>query len=87
MARVLVVDDDALVRNAVQAMLTSGGHEVALAVDGEDGLQQFAREPFDLVLCDVIMPNMDGLDARNQVQTRLLHDHLARSVSDPASPL
>ena len=62
MARVLVVDDDDLVRGAVRAMLTSGGHEVALAVDGEDGLRQFAHEPFDVVLCDVIMPNMDGLE-------------------------
>ena len=62
MARVLVVDDDDLVRDAVRAMLASGGHEVALAVDGEDGLQQFEHERFDLVLCDVIMPNMDGLE-------------------------
>lgn len=61
-ARILVVDDDDLVRNAVRAMLMSVGHEVVLAVDGEDGILQFEHEPFDLVVCDVIMPNMDGLE-------------------------
>lgn len=62
MARILVIDDDDLVRGTVEAMLEAGGHEATLAVDGEDGLRQFQRQPFDLVLCDVFMPQKEGLE-------------------------
>jgi CheY-like chemotaxis protein len=62
MARILLVDDDDLVRDTVCAMLADGGHDAVQAVDGQDGILQFRRQHFDLVICDVIMPNMDGLE-------------------------
>jgi CheY-like chemotaxis protein len=61
MARILVIEDDDSVRTTVKQMLESGGHQVATAVDGEDGLEQFQKAPADLVLCDVFMPNKTGI--------------------------
>jgi len=68
MARILVIDDDDLVRNTVQVMLETDGHEAVLAVDGEDGIRQFQRQPFDLVLCDVFMPQKEGLATVREIR-------------------
>ncbi|WP_394559458.1 CHASE domain-containing protein [Aquipseudomonas alcaligenes] len=61
--RVLLVDDD--IRNiyAMTALLDEIGLVVVPAKDGEEALEVFAREPFDLVLMDMAMPNMDGYTA------------------------
>lgn len=74
--RVLVVDDDAMIRNLVQAVLESEGWEVVLAEDGQRGVERLDTEPrplrYDLIVLDVVMPGMNGLD----VMTRLkLHPH------------
>ena len=61
MARILVIEDDEPVRSTVKRMLESAGHEVATAVDGEDGLKQFQGASADLVLCDIFMPNKSGV--------------------------
>ena len=68
MARILLVDDDDMVRLTVQRMLADSGYEVVAAVDGEDGLLQFQQRPFDLIICDVIMPNMDGLEMLREIR-------------------
>lgn len=58
--RILVVEDDAAVREMLQELLELNGYEVVCAVHGEDGLQQVAETAPDLVLCDIAMPVMDG---------------------------
>src|SRR5262249_330085 len=63
MSRILVIDDDDLVRRTVETMLRMAGHHVELAVDGADGLRQFQQQPFDLVIADIFMPNKEGLGA------------------------
>jgi CheY-like chemotaxis protein len=68
MALILVIDDDEMVRSTVKAMLESRGHAVAVAVDGEDGLRQVQQRPFDLVLCDIFMPNKDGIGTLREVR-------------------
>jgi CheY-like chemotaxis protein len=68
MPLILVVDDDEMVRSTVKAMLESRGHEVAVAVDGEDGLRQLQKQSFDLVLCDIFMPNKDGIGTLREVR-------------------
>jgi CheY-like chemotaxis protein len=68
MARILVIDDDELIRGTVEAILASAGHETALAVDGEDGIRQFRRQRFDLVLCDVFMPQKEGLETVREIR-------------------
>jgi CheY-like chemotaxis protein len=62
MARILIIDDNDLLRVTVKAMVESGGHEAALAADGEEGLQLFREQTFDLVVCDIFMPRMEGFE-------------------------
>jgi CheY-like chemotaxis protein len=61
MPKILVIDDDDMVRGTIKAILERAGHEVALAVDGEDGVRQFQRQACDLVVCDIFMPNKEGI--------------------------
>ena len=58
--RILVVDDEAPVRDTLSAILFADGHEVALATDGADGLKRFGAGQFDLVITDKAMPGMNG---------------------------
>jgi DNA-binding response OmpR family regulator len=61
-AKILVVDDDPDMREALQMILESVGYYVALAEDGQQCLSKLKQEPFDLLLLDLLMPNMDGFE-------------------------
>jgi DNA-binding NtrC family response regulator len=61
MARILVIDDEEDVRRVVDIMLKNAGHDAVLARDGNDGLRRFQEQRFDLVVCDVFMPNKEGI--------------------------
>ena len=61
--RVLVVDDDADVRDSLRRALGYAGYEVATAVDGAEALKSVAKSPVDLIILDVLMPMLDGLGA------------------------
>jgi two-component system response regulator PilR (NtrC family) len=58
---ILVVDDEEIMREILEALLTREGYHVRLAASGEEGLEQARSFPFDAVLVDVMMPGMDGL--------------------------
>ncbi|QJW85079.1 response regulator [Ramlibacter terrae] len=60
MATILVVEDDAAIRNNIARLLQLEGHAVSVAVDGRDGLEQASRRPPDLVITDINMPGLDG---------------------------
>jgi DNA-binding NtrC family response regulator len=62
MGRILVVDDDTNIRSAFDALLSTRGHEVLAAGTGEAALEMLARERPDLVVLDVVLPGMDGLE-------------------------
>ena len=62
MARILVVDDEGQVRGAIKRALEHDGHEVTVAVDGLDGARSVRSVAVDLVLIDVHMPEMDGIE-------------------------
>lgn len=68
--RVLVVDDDPAVRDALDRALRINGYEVALSADGVDALNQVSREPLDAVVLDVLMPKMDGLEVCRRMRAR-----------------
>jgi len=61
-ARVLVVDDDEVVRTLIAALLEEMQHEVRTVENGVDALDAHRREPADLVITDIYMPDMDGLE-------------------------
>src|SRR5262245_59356482 len=60
LARILVIDDDPALCEVARAMLEKAGHAVATAGNGRIGLATVAREPIDVVLTDIVMPEMDG---------------------------
>ena len=60
MARVMAVDDDHVIRGLLEVNLEMEGHEVITAVDGADALVKVRTEQPDLILLDVMMPNVNG---------------------------
>jgi DNA-binding NtrC family response regulator len=62
MARVLAIDDDGAVCATVGVILERAGHQVVTAQDGRRGLKCLEAEHFDLLLIDIFMPEMDGLE-------------------------
>lgn len=62
MAKILIIDDDSGVREVMARALSRDGHEVATAADGNEGLSVARREPPDLVITDIFMPEREGLD-------------------------
>jgi two-component system sensor histidine kinase and response regulator WspE len=60
--RVLVVDDSLTVRELERKLLANQGYEVVVAVDGMDGWNAVRTEQFDLVVTDIDMPRMDGIE-------------------------
>jgi two-component system NtrC family sensor kinase len=67
-ARILVIDDERAVRDLISDALSIEGHEVLTAENGKQGLDLIARYRFDLVCCDLRMPEMDGRALYEEVQ-------------------
>jgi len=61
MAKILVIDDEKDVRHVLKEILQRAGFEAATAATGAEGLAKLREEGADLVICDVIMPGMDGV--------------------------
>ena len=68
MPKILVVDDEASIRATVREIFEFEGHTVAEAKDGQDALRKLGEEAFDVVLCDVKMPRMDGIEVLQQAK-------------------
>ena len=62
MARILVIEDDGATRSIVKETLIAGGHDVLEAADGRAGLRVFGANKVDLVITDMLMPDMDGIE-------------------------
>jgi len=67
MAAILIIDDEKSIRNVLKDILQHEGYQVDEASDGEQGLQLFQSKNFDLVLCDIKMPKMDGMEVLQQI--------------------
>jgi len=70
MARILVIDDDKTVAKAIRIVLELEGFEVSVVHDGRSGIERVTSEPFDLLMVDVFMPGMDGLETIRLVRER-----------------
>jgi DNA-binding NtrC family response regulator len=69
--RVLIVDDDESLRESLELVLAAEGFEVVTAADGSGALSRLESSSFDVVLCDVRMPGMDGLELLPQLVRRV----------------
>jgi len=67
-ARILLIEDDSSIREVTAIGLRGAGFTVSTADDGRDGLDRFAAEPFDLVLLDIMLPRVDGLEVCRQIR-------------------
>lgn len=68
MARILIIDDDSLVRFALVLMLEHEGHEVMEAANGHDAIRIFRECQPDLVIADIFMPEMDGFETIRELR-------------------
>jgi DNA-binding NtrC family response regulator len=62
MGKILVIDDERSIRNTIKEILEYEKHQVMLAVDGSEGLELIEQTTFDVILCDIKMPEMDGME-------------------------
>ena len=63
MKTILVVDDDEAIRTLLKEELEDEGYDIKIATNARDALKMVAAEPLDLVILDIRMPGMDGLEA------------------------
>ena len=67
-AKILLVDDDSLVSTSVARLLEKNGYEVAVVNDGFLAIEQIKTQTFDLIICDIRMPGMNGLETVQKIR-------------------
>ncbi len=67
MSKILVIDDERAIRNTLKEVLEYEKHEVDLAEDGPSGLEMFSSNSYDIVLCDIKMAKMDGIEVLQKI--------------------
>jgi len=68
MGTIFVIDDDPAMRRLLARILTGAGHRVREAADGAQGLAAFAAAPADLVICDIVMPDREGIETIRELR-------------------
>lgn len=67
--RILIVDDEEVIRKFLRIHLTKLGYEVTEAEDGEKAIEKIGEGKFDLIICDVMMPNKNGWEVIKEVKS------------------
>ena len=67
--RILLVDDDPTVTKWAKSLLTNKGYEVITAQGGQEALRKLKMEQFDLIILDILMPDMDGYQVCNKIRS------------------
>ncbi|PEA56767.1 DNA-binding response regulator [Bacillus pseudomycoides] len=80
--KILLVEDDISIQEMVNGYLTKEGFVVAVASDGEEGLAKFSQDQFDLVILDIMMPKIDGLEVMNRIRKKSSVPILIMSAKD-----
>lgn len=73
MSKILIVEDDNKIRSILKEILEEKDHEVEEAADGQEGLKKLETGIFDLCLCDIKMPRMDGLEVLEKTRSAGIH--------------
>lgn len=68
MTRILVIDDEEPIRKLTMRVLEMEGYEVEAAANGQTGIKRFREKPADLVITDILMPDMDGLEVIQELR-------------------
>ncbi len=68
MARILIIDDDESITSMLRTVLERNGYEVITAANGRDGVRLYSSQQVDLVISDILMPEMDGLEALKELR-------------------
>ena len=66
--RILVVEDEASLRDGIVDLLEGDGHDVMAVGDGATGLERGLRDPFDVVVLDLMLPKLDGMEVCRQLR-------------------
>jgi|SRR5687767_11319652 CheY-like chemotaxis protein len=69
MRKILIAEDDFFIRDIYSKVFSLSGYEVQVAVDGQDALDKITSQPYDMVLLDIMMPRMTGIDVLKNVRT------------------
>src|SRR6056297_1236452 len=69
MAKILVIDDERSIRNTLKDILEYEKYEVDLAEDGKKGINKVKQGEYDIVLCDIKMPGLDGIEVLEQIHS------------------
>ena len=67
--RILIVDDEEIIRKFLKINLLKWGYEVKEATDGLQALEQLGKDNYDLLICDILMPNKNGWELLNEVRS------------------
>jgi two-component system nitrogen regulation response regulator NtrX len=68
MSNILIIDDEKAIRKTLSEILSYEGYKIEEASDGEEGLRKFRDKTFDVVLCDIKMPKLDGIEFLDKVR-------------------
>lgn len=70
MAKILLVEDEAIIRDAFEIILSSSGHDLDVAINGAEALELWNKSRYDLLLLDLMMPVLDGLGFLREAQIK-----------------
>ena len=73
MATILIIDDEEIIRVLLRSVLEAAGYEVTEAANGRQGLELYRHRPTDLIITDIAMPELNGLDMILELTRQFLH--------------
>jgi CheY-like chemotaxis protein len=85
--RILIAEDDPTNQKIARIWLTRSGHSITIVPDGQSCVERFRSEKFDLVLMDISMPILGGVEATTEIRRYEIANCFPRTPSSPSPPL
>jgi DNA-binding response OmpR family regulator len=86
-ARILIIDDEAPIRAMLTALLVQHGYEVVVATQGREGIREHRKHPADLIITDMVMPEMDGIEILTELRRNANKVPIIAISGNPSSDL